>query len=538
MSVETAGHDSSGGTGASDTSSPGGAKSWTLALVCLAMFMLMLDVSVVNVALPDLRISLGASFSDLQWVIDAYTLTLAAFLVTGGSLADRLGRKKVFILGFLIFILSSLMAGLAQDVLVLNISRGVQGIGAAIMFSVGPALIGQEFRGAARGKAFGIFGAVAGLALACGPMVGGFLTDSLSWRWIFLVNVPIGVIALAVGVLKLRESKDPKPYGIDWAGMVVFGLALGMLVLGFVRGEAEGWTSPLILGLFAGALVLLGVFVVIESKRGPEAMFDLSLLRIPTFAGLCAATFLSNAATLAMVFLEVSYLQNVLGHTPWEAGLRFLPMMVTMFLVAALTGNLVNKIAPGILLGSSLVLCAIGMGLILLVTPESSWTALLPSLIVTGIGFGLFNPPRAAVTIGVVAPERGGMASGMGETFQQVGVAVGIAAFGALFHQKVVDGFIASEAAAGLGEGAYAAGQAVATGGTAGLDAVVSSPAPGVVDAARGAFVDGLTDVIFMGAVACGIGALLAFFLIRRRDLHESAQVHSEDNAVGTAAAM
>ncbi|MFD3542275.1 MFS transporter [Streptomyces sp. NPDC058662] len=488
------------------------------------MFMLMLDVSVVNVALPDLRSSLKADFSGLQWVIDAYTLTLAAFLVTGGSLADRLGRKLLFTIGFGIFTLASLAAGLAQDIVLLNIARGVQGVGAAVLFAVGPALIGHEFRGKARGAAFGIFGAVAGLALACGPLVGGFLTDNLSWRWIFLVNVPIGVIALAIGALRLRESRSPHAHGIDWLGMAVFGAALTLLILGFVRGEAEGWSSTPILAMFTGAVVLLIAFVVIERRLGEAAMLDLSLLRIPTFAGVCAATFLSNATTLAAVFLQISYMQNVLGLSPWDTGLRFLPMMVTMFLIAAASGNLVNNIAPGLLLGVSLALCAIGMGLIALVEPDSSWTALLPSLIVTGIGMGLFNPPRAAVTIGVVAPEKGGMASGMGETFQQVGVAVGIAAFGALFHHKVVADFAASQAGAALGDAAHTTGQSVATGGVAALEQ--GSPggaAAEVVEAARAAFVSGLTDVMLLCAAACGVGAVIAFVLIRRRDLHESA---------------
>ncbi|WP_346097142.1 MFS transporter [Streptomyces olivaceiscleroticus] len=501
------------------------ARSWTLALACVAMFMLMLDVTVVNVALQDLRTSLGADFSDLQWVIDSYTLTLAAFLLTGGSLADRLGRKKVFNAGLVLFTLSSLGAGLAQDVLTLNIARGVQGIGAAVLFSVGPALIGNEFRGNDRGKAFGLFGGIAGLALAFGPLVGGFLTDALSWRWIFLVNVPIGVVALIVGVLRLRESREPVEHGIDWLGMVSFGLGLTLLVFGFLRGESSGWTSAAILGSFAGGVVLLIAFVVIEKVRGERAMFDLSLLRTPTFTGVCLATLLSNATSLAAVFLQISYVQNVLGYSPWETGLRFMPMMITLFIVAAVTGGLLAKVAPGVLIGLSIAFIGIGMGLMVLVEPDSSWTAMLPSMIVTGIGMGLFNPPRAAVTIGVVRPEKAGMASGMGETFQQVGVAVGVAAFGALFHHKVVDAFAASSAGGELGVQAEAVGQKVATGGTSGLaDAVPSSVLGQVTAAARSAFVDSLADVMVACAVVAIVGAAIAFVCIRRRDLHESAQ--------------
>ncbi|WP_395366433.1 MFS transporter [Streptomyces sp. YH02] len=503
----------------------GRARSWTLALASVAMFMLMLDVTVVNVALQDLRTSLGADFSDLQWVIDSYTLTLAAFLLTGGSLADRLGRKRVFNAGLVLFTLSSLAAGLAQDVLTLNIARGVQGVGAAVLFSVGPALIGYEYRGADRGKAFGVFGGVAGLALAFGPLVGGFLTDALSWRWIFLINVPIGVVALIVGALRLRESREPAAHGIDWPGMLTFGLGLTLLVLGFLRAESSGWTSAPILGAFAGGLALLVAFVVIERARGERAMFDLSLMRTPTFTGVCLATLLSNATSLAAVFLQISYVQNVLGYSPWETGLRFMPMMITLFLVAAVTGGLLAKVAPGVLIGLSIGLIAVGMGLMVLVGPGDSWTAMLPSMIVTGIGMGLFNPPRAAVTIGVVRPEKAGMASGMGETFQQVGVAVGIAAFGALFHHKVVDAFVGSAAGTELAGQAETVGRQVATGGTSGLaDTVAPSVLDEVTATARSVFVDSLTDVMVVCAVIAAVGAAIAFVLIRRRDLHESAQ--------------
>ncbi|WBP86156.1 MFS transporter [Kitasatospora cathayae] len=503
----------------------GSARGWTLALACVAMFMLMLDVTVVNVALQHLRETLDAGFSDLQWVIDSYTLTLAAFLLTGGSLADRLGRKRVFSTGLVLFTLSSLAAGLAQDVLTLNLARGVQGIGAAVLFSVGPALIGNEFRGADRGKAFGVFGGIAGLALALGPLIGGLLTDSLGWRWIFLVNVPIGVIALLIGLAKLNESREQVPYGIDWLGMITFGLGLALLVLGFLRAESSGWTSAPILGAFAGGVLLLVLFVVVELRRGEAAMFDLSLLRIRTFSGVCLATLLSNATSLAAVFLQISYVQNVLGYSPWETGLRFMPMMITLFIVAAITGGALASVQPGVLIGASIAFIAVGMGLITLVEPGSDWTAMLPSMIVTGIGMGLFNPPRAAITIGVVRPEKAGMASGMGETFQQVGVAVGVAAFGALFHHKVVAAFAASTAGSALGAQAEPVGRTVAVSGTGALaQAVPADSLAGVTDAARSAFVGALGDVMVWCAVIAAVGAVIGFVFIHRRDLHESAR--------------
>ncbi|HET7505108.1 MAG TPA: MFS transporter [Kofleriaceae bacterium] len=495
---------------------------WTLAMATSATFMLILDVTVVNIALPQLHTSLGATFTDMQWVLDAYTVTLAAFLLTGGSLADRLGRKRLFNVGLVIFTLASLAAGSAQSILALKIARAVQGTGAAVLFAVAPALIGQEFRGKERGMAFGLFGGIIGLALALGPLVGGVLAGMLSWRWIFLVNVPIGVVVIAISVARLRESRSPVDHGIDWLGMVTFTAALALLVFGILRGEALGWASAPILELLGGSVVMLIVFVAIQQRRRERAMLDLTLFRISTFSAVCLATLISNATSLAAIFLEVTYLQNVLGYSPLAAGIRLLPLTLTLFVVAAMTGPAVNKVSPGVLLGASIGLIAAGMGLILLIEPGSSWTALLPSMIVMGVGMGLFNPPRAAVTIGVVEPARGGMASGMGETFQQVGVAVGIAAFGALFHHRVVDAFSSSPLAARLGERTAELAHAAATGApaTTALDPGVMQQ---VTELSRTVYVHGFTGVMGLCGIVCAVGAVIAFLFIRRSDLHESA---------------
>ncbi|WP_051944694.1 MFS transporter [Streptacidiphilus rugosus] len=494
-------------------------RGWTLAIVSIATFMLMLDLTVVNVALPDLRNALHADFSGLQWVLDAYALTLAAFLLTGGSLADRLGRKRVFIAGFGLFTLASLACGAAPDIVTLNLARGLQGVGAAVLFAVGPALLGHEFRGKDRAMAFGVFGGVAGLAIAFGPLIGGGLTSGVGWRWIFLVNVPIGIVAMVLGALRIRESREPAAQRVDWAGLTVFSVALSMLVLGFLRGEAEGWTSPVILSLFAGSVVLLAVFVLIERGAGAAAMLDLSLFGIRTFNGISAATLLGNAAGMAAIFLEVSYMQNVLGSSPWDTGLRFLPLTLVLFVVAAVTGSLTVALPPRLLVGVSLTLIAVGLVLVRLVDVHSGWTAMLPSLIVTGAGMGMFNPPRAAISIGVAEPARAGMAAGMGETFQQVGIAIGIAGFGALFQHRVGDAFGASVPGA-----SESARQAVAAGAG---DQVARAAAPAmrqaVAEAARSAFVHGLGDVLMVCGGVAGLGALIAFLTLSRKDLHESA---------------
>ncbi|MEZ0089683.1 MFS transporter [Streptacidiphilus sp. EB129] len=508
---------------------PGSNRWWTLAIISIATFMLMLDLTVVNVALPELRTSLHAGFSDLQWVLDAYALTLAALLLTGGSLADRLGRKRVFIAGFAIFTLSSLAAGAAPGILELNLARGAQGVGAAVLFAVGPALLGQEFRGKDRAMAFGVFGGVSGLAIAFGPLIGGGLTDGLSWRWIFFVNVPIGIVAMLLGALRIRESAEPGAHRVDWAGVTVFSAALSLLVLGFLRGEAEGWTSAPILAMFTGAAALLALFVVIERRAGADAMLDLSLFRIRTFIGVSAATLFANAAGMATIFLQVSYVQNVLGYSPWETGLRFLPLTLTLFVAAAVTGSLTVVVPPRVLMGVSLTLLATGLALITLVGVHSSWTALLPSMIVTGAGMGMFNPPRASLSIAVVEPGRAGMAAGMGETFQQVGVAIGIAAFGAMFQNRVASSFAASAAGGRLGSQAQEFGKGVAAG--AGDQLARSLPrglAQPVAEAARTAFVHGLDLVVLCCGGVAAVAALIGFTMISRRDLHESALAGAE----------
>ncbi|WP_232247470.1 MFS transporter [Kitasatospora azatica] len=502
---------------------------WTLGIVSIATFMLMLDLTVVNVALPDLRTSLHADFSALQWVLDAYALTLAAFLLTGGSLADRLGRKRVYTAGFALFTAASLACGAASGILALNIARGVQGVGAAVLFAVGPALIGQEFRGKDRGLAFGVFGGVSGLAIAFGPLIGGALTDGIGWRWIFLVNVPIGLLAMVLGVLRIGESRDPAAHRVDWAGLLVFSAALTLLVLAFLRGEAQGWTSGPILGMFGAAIVLLAVFVQIERSLGEAAMLDLALFRNLTFNGISAATLLANAAGMSAIFLQVSYMQNVLGYSPLATGLRFLPLTLTLFVAAAVTGSLTVKLPPRLLVGTAIALISGGLFLVTLVQPSSGWTALLPSMLATGLGMGMFNPPRASLSIGVAEPAKAGMAAGIGETFQQVGIAIGIAGFGALFQHRVTNAFATSTAGAQLGPQAREAGQAVAAGAGNELAGRLPDPLGGAVRAAaREAFVHGLTDVLIGCGAVAALGAVAGFLLIRTRDLHESALAGAE----------
>src|SRR4051795_6222813 len=335
-------------------------KWWTLTAVSGGIFMLLLDITIVNVALPDIQRDLGASLSDLQWVIDAYALTLAALLLTAGSLADLLGRRRLFAIGIAIFTAGSLLCGLATDPLFLSLARAFQGIGGAIMFATALALIAQAFRGRERGTAFGVFGAVTGIAVAVGPVLGGVITRGLSWRWIFFVNLPIGAAALAVTLLRVEESRAPGARRPDWAGFATFSVALAALVFGLIRSQPDGWDSVQVAGSLIAAVVLLVVFVVIE-LRSAQPMFDLGLLRVPTFTGGLIAAWAISASIFSLLTFLVLYLQNVLGYSALQAGLRFLPLTGAIFLTAGVAGRLTGRVPIRWLIGPGFVLVGAGL---------------------------------------------------------------------------------------------------------------------------------------------------------------------------------
>jgi EmrB/QacA subfamily drug resistance transporter len=337
-------------------------KWWTLLAVSVATFMLLLDITVVNVALPSIRKDLGASFTDLQWVVDAYSLALAALVLTAGSLADQLGRRRLFGGGLAIFTLASLLCALAPDPTFLNVSRALQGVGGAVMFAVSLALIAQEFAaGRERGMAMGIYGATIGVAVAIGPLVGGALTDSLGWESIFYLNVPIGAAALALTYFKLRESRDPHATRVDWPGVVTFSAALGLLVLALVRGNDEGWSSTLIVSLLAGAGALLVAFLAIE-QRVREPMLPLELFKRPAFTGVQLAAFAISGSIFALFLYLTLYLQNYLGLTPFQAGLRYLPITLASFVAAPVAGALLSRAPARLMLGAGLA--GVGGGLL------------------------------------------------------------------------------------------------------------------------------------------------------------------------------
>ena len=493
-------------------------KWWTLVLSSIATFMLLLDITVVNVALPDIQRDLGASLSSLQWVVDAYSLMLAAFLLTAGSLGDRLGRRRVFSLGLGIFTFASFLCGISGDPTLLNLSRGLQGIGGAAMFATSLALIGQEFHGRDRAMAFGVWGATVGGAVAIGPLVGGMITEHLGWEWIFFVNIPIGVVAVALTEMRLANVAAQDPQRIDLPGLVSFSGGLFLLIFSLIRGNPEGWGSTTIVASLAGSVALPLAFIVIEARSG-HPMLDLTLFRKPAFNGVSAVAFGLSAGMFAMFLYLTIYMQGVLGFSPLETGLRFLPLTVLSFIASPISGNLSHRVPIRILVGIGLGLVGVGLMLMHGLDADSDISALLPGFLVAGIGIGITNPGIGQGAIAVVPAAKAGMGSGINTTFRQVGIATGVASLGAVF-QSQVDSKLSSllpNAPPGLAE-------AVSSGGSR---AAATAAPPGqrteIVHAAKVAFVSGFNEILLIGAILSFLGAALGFALVRSSDFIQAS---------------
>jgi EmrB/QacA subfamily drug resistance transporter len=488
-------------------------KWWTLLAVCIATFMLLLDITIVNVALPDIQRALHSSFSDLQWVIDAYALTLAALLLTGGSLSDILGRRRIFVIGIVLFTIASLLCALAGTPTVLNLARALQGIGGAFMFATSLALLASAFQGRDRGTAFGVWGAVTGASVAVGPLVGGVLTDGIGWEAIFLVNIPIGIGAIAMTLAKVEESHAPSGGRIDWGGLVTFSGALFALIFALIRGNAEGWGSPLIVGCLVVAAVLGVVFVLVE-RRIAEPMLDLTLFRKPAFAGASVAAFVLSASMFSMFLYLTLYIQNILGYTPLQSGLRFLPVTLLSFIVAPISGKFAERVGVRWFMGGGLALVGLGLALMSGLEAGDDWTALLAGFMVAGGGIGLVNPALATAAVGVVEPQRAGMASGINSTFRQVGIATGIAGLGAIFQHLVASNFLQHVPNGRVPPGVSADRLAdfISFGGAQ----RVGNRA--LERAGEQAFVAGLNDILLYAAVVAFAGAVLAALLTRPQD--------------------
>jgi EmrB/QacA subfamily drug resistance transporter len=510
-------------------------KWWTLTAVVVGVFMLLLDITIVNVALPQIQQAFHASLSDLQWVIDAYALTLAAFLLTAGALADRFGRRLLFAIGTAVFTVGSLMCGLATGPLALALSRAGQGVGGAIMFATSLALISDAFRGKDRGVAFGVFGAVTGVAIAVGPVLGGVITSDLSWRWIFFVNVPVGIAAVVVTLAKVAESRDPEASRPDLLGFVSFSAALALLVYGLISA-GDGWGSTKVVASLSAAAALLAAFVVIEAvQRRP--MLDLTLFRVPTFVGGLIAAFAISASLFSLLTYVVLYLQDELGFSALGTGVRTLFLTLAVFVTAGVAGRLTTVVPVRLMISAGFVFVAAGLLLMRGLTVGSGWTHLIPGLIVSGVGAGLINVPLASTAVGVVQPARAGMASGINSTLRQIGIATGIAALGTMFAAQLRHTVEARLAASPLAGQAHmiAAGIGRSNQSSAAQAGLPPAARQAVSTAAHAGFVSGLNLILLVGAAVAIAAAIASLVLIRGRDFVVEPAPHDAVGATSPA---
>ena len=404
----------------------------TLTLACLATAMLMLDIAVVNAALPRIARDLHSGLAGVQWVVDAYTVALATVVLSAGSLADRFGRRRVFAAGTSLFTAASLGCALATTIAALDAARAVQGLGAAMMFATSLAIVVDAFPDElGRAKAFAAYGATIGASFAIGPLAGGALTSWVGWRAVFSVNLPVGVATVLGSARWVRESRNPAARRIDLPGQATLSGGMFLLVLALMRGNAQGWASWRSIAELTTAAVLLAAFVVVQG-RVAEPMLPLELFRRRDFTAAQIAAFAISASFFALYLYLTLYLQITLRLSPVEAGLVFLPGTALVFAVSAASARLGRRIPAPTLVVAGLSLVAGGLGLMTVAGAHSRWWALLPGELVVCFGTGLFNPALGAVAMGSAPPERSGLAAGVNDAFRQGGIAVGVAAFGTL----------------------------------------------------------------------------------------------------------
>jgi EmrB/QacA subfamily drug resistance transporter len=487
-------------------------RKWMpLLAVCLGTFMLLIDVTIVSVALPRMTDSLNASFSALQWVVDIYVLVLAALLMAIGSLSDHVGSRRVYLIGLGVFAAASLACGLADNSALLIVARGVQGLGAAAMFATNTALLASNYQGKDRGIAFGMWGAVNGAAAASGPILGGFLTEHANWRWIFFVNLPIAAVALFIGRRHLKGAPSGAARRIDIPGTLGFTLAATLLIFALIHAGEDSWSSATTLALFAGSAVALIAFFLAERvKRDP--MLDLELLRSPSFGGLMAGAVVFSAAAFAnLVFVSV-WAQSVLDLSPVEAGLILMPLSGMSFVAAGLAGRFLSSAAPRWPIGGGLLLIGFGTLLELRLTATSGWTALLPGMLLTGIGVGIASPILASAALAAAPANRAGMAGGAANTFRQLGFAIGIPVVGA-----ILSGVIGRKMAdSGLFSDSESAAELVTGGQSARLIAELPAGTREAGERAiEQAYAAGLDRAFLVSGLAAVLAAVLVLLLVR-----------------------
>ena len=505
-------------------------KWWTLGAMCFALFMIMLDNTVVNVALPSIQQDLGASISGLEWTVSGYTLSFAVLLATGGRLGDIFGRRRIFLIGVVIFALSSATAGLAPDATSLVVSRIIQGIGAALMMPGTLSIITDVFPAHERGKAMGTWAGVSALALAIGPVLGGFLTEHVSWRAIFYINVPVAIGAVLATLFAVRESRDTSVgRDVDYAGVVVLTAGLTALVLALVEGNSWGWGSTQTIALIAVALISLPLFVAVENRvKAPIVQFK--LLSDRDFLGAIVVASVISFAMLGVFFFLALYMQDILGYTPLEAGVRFLPSTLMIVAIAPVAGRLSDRYGPRWLIGGGLLIVAASLFSFSKIAVDSSYLDLLPGFMLLGIGIAMTMSPMTSAAMNAVPVQKAGIASGVLSMFRMVGGSLGVAVTGAIFQGLVsshLDSLLTGSgiSAVDRSEISEQLGSGSVSGALKGLDPVQAKEA-----AAAGAdsFVYALGHAMSVSAVVALVGAVIGVTAIRAKGKYSSTLEETE----------
>ena len=408
----------------------------TLAAVSFGLFMIMLDNTVVNVALPSIQRDLGADLSELQWIVTGYALTFASLMLVGGKVADAYGRRRIFVLGIVVFTIASLLCGLATSSGILIGARVLQGAGAALMNPATLSIIAATFPARQRGTAIGIWAGVSALALAIGPLVGGLITEHISWHWIFFVNVPVGVLGIAASYAFIDESRDETHTSLDLPGLATSAVGLFALTYGLIEANTYGWTSGRIVGAFAVAVISLVSFVVIERRRR-EAMLPLDLFRSGTYTGANLVTLLVALAMFGVFFFVSLYMQNILGFSAVETGAAFLPLTILIIVVAPVAGRSSDRFGSRGLMTTGMVLIALQLVMLSRLTADASFWNLLPAFLVGGVGMALTMTPSAAAATRSVPVDKAGVGAAVLNSARQVGGTMGIAIMGAIMAAEI-----------------------------------------------------------------------------------------------------
>ena len=511
-------------------------KWWTLGAMCFALFMIMLDNTVVNVALPSIQRSLHASLSSLEWTVNAYTLSFAVLLVTGGRLGDIFGRRRMFLFGVVLFAVSSAAIGLAPSDTWLVAGRALQGVGAAFMMPATLSIISNTFPPHERGRAIGTWAGVSALALALGPVVGGALTQYVSWRAIFYINVPVAVAAVAVTLFATKESRDETiDKRVDIPGILALSAGLTALILALVESTSWGWGSPRIIGLFAASVVALVAFVVIETHvRAPMVQFEFFKSR--SFFGANSIALIVSFAMLAMFFFSALYIQNILGYSPLQAGLRFLPSTLMIVLIAPISGRLSDRIGPRIPMTAGLAIVSVALYMQTTITDSTGYGHLLPAFVLMGIGMALTMSPMSTAAMNAVSVDKAGVASGILSMNRMLGGTLGVALLGTLFQSVSKSRLTSNLANVPLAPGQRSELAAQVGQGVSSVHIADPTMRQTVIHATHDAFIHGFTSAMTFATVVAAVGAVVAFvFIDGVRQRNPAAATEPEAAATATA---